>query len=119
MRMSARISAASRGDREEKGLAPSAELADLAEFADGEFELVSLTLVGVCCANSGQATNKTSGLVKRVTRLIARLLFSAPLNLRLRFLAVRRLLACPKDTKNLVQKPLFLFGVGVGGGRGL
>src|SRR5271170_3527264 len=82
MRMSARNSAASRGEREEKGLAPSAELAELAalaEFADGEFEVVSLTLVGVCCANAGQATNKTSGMAKRVNRLIARLLlFRAP-----------------------------------------
>src|SRR5277367_2073210 len=76
MRMSARNSAASRGDMEEKGFAPSAAPA---EFADGEFEPVSLTLVGVCCANAGQATNKTSGMAKRVNRLIARLLlFRAP-----------------------------------------
>src|ERR1700733_1822185 len=34
------------------------------------------------------------------------------------FLIIRRLFAWPKDTKNLVQKPLFLFGVGVGGGGG-
>src|SRR5277367_6002923 len=82
MRMSARISAASRGDSEEKGLAPLAGLAELAasaEFADGAFEVVSPTLVGVCCANAGQATNKTSGMAKRVNRLIARLLlFRAP-----------------------------------------
>src|SRR5271156_2133891 len=69
MRMSARISAASRGDSEENGFG------EVAEFCDAEFTVVSLILVGVCCANAGQATTKTSGIAKRVTRLIARLLF--------------------------------------------
>src|ERR1700678_1338754 len=102
MRMSARISAASRGDSEENGFGVAVE------FCDAEFTVVLLTLVGVCCANAGQATTKNSGIAKRVTRLIARLLYSAPQGLRLWFLAVRRLFAGRKDTKNLVQKPLFL-----------
>src|SRR5271170_4003993 len=90
IRMSSRNSAASRGDSEEKGFGVAPEFA---EFSDGEFVVVSLTLVGVCCANAGQATIKTSGMAKRVTRLIARLLYSAPQSLRLWFLAIRRLLA--------------------------
>src|SRR5271155_1027520 len=87
MRMSARISAASRGDSEENGFGAAAG------FSEVDFTVVSLTLVGVCCANAGQATTKTSGMAKRVTRLIARLLFPRPKSLRLRFLAVRRLFA--------------------------
>src|SRR5580698_1524678 len=75
MRMSARISAASRGESEENGFDAGAEFA---EFAADELVEVSLTLDAVCCANAGQATTKTSGIAKRVTRLIARLLYSAP-----------------------------------------